>query len=315
MINEEKRDDLKKDGLKVLLLLIFFTFLYVLPLFSFLIYLIWPIPIVYFIEKYDIKKAVVLILLSAVFNTALFSFLNNDISIGVIIGMYSIIGFGLIGFLLGSAIKERFSPLKTLIITITAVFLSNLLQTYIFRSANQEIWESIILYLKEQLGEESIFMVEKSFSLARLITPVSILIFSILIGTTIYYITTFYMRKLGTNIMSYKPFREWSFPRWPISVLATVLLVILFIQERVLEPGILNTILVNLLIFLLFLVFLQGLAVIIYFLAIIKSGFLKAATIITLFLVSLLLYGLPVIMIMIIGLIDMWFNLRKVKTE
>lgn len=315
MINEEKRDDLKKDGLKIILLLVFFTFLYVFPLFSFLIYLIWPIPIVYFIEKYDIKKGVVVILLSAIINIALFSLINSDISNGVIIGMYSIIGFGLIGFLLGSAIKERLSPLKTLIITIIAVFSSNLLQTYIFRSAYQEIWESLILYFKEQLGEENIFMVEKSFSLARLITPVSILILSILIGTMIYYITIFYMKKQGTSIKSYKPFREWSFPRWPISVFTAVLLVVLFIQERVLEPGILNTFLFNLLIFLLFLVFLQGLAVIIYFLTIIKSGFLKAAVIITLFFVSLLLYGLPVIMIMIIGLIDMWFNLRKVKTE
>lgn len=315
MINGEKRDDLKKDGIRIILLLVFFTLLYMSSLFNFLVYLIWPIPIVYFIEKYEIKKAVMLIFISAVINTFLFFLLYDDISIGVIIGMYSITGFGLIGFLLGSAIKERLSPLKTLIITILAVFVSNLLQMYVFRSENQEMWESIISYLKEQLGQENILIIEKSYAFTRLITPACILILSIIIGTMIYYITVFYMKKENTGIRSYKPFREWSFPRWPVSILTIVLLVVLFTRDRILEPGILNTILINLLILLFFLFFLQGLAVIFHFFRMVKSGFIKIALISALFFVGLLSFGFPVILIMIIGLIDMWLNLRKGKTE
>lgn len=42
-------------------------------------------------------------------------------------GLMTIIGFGLVGFVIGNVIKEDFSPLKTLIITIITVIISQAL--------------------------------------------------------------------------------------------------------------------------------------------------------------------------------------------
>lgn len=313
------KKEIRNDGIKIIALLVLFTLLsYIVPFFSFLIYIIWPIPIVYFMVKYDIREAIFVIVLTAVLNTLVVSLIIS-IPAGIIMGMYSITGFGLIGFFLGSGIKERFSPLKALIMTIIGSLISNLVLLYslpyIAGFSYQEIFSGISSMLEQDpLIAEFSFALEQSLYLMRLLFPSIIMVSSIILGTLIYYISIWYLNKKEMNVKVYKPLREWSFPRWWISLgIVFVLIVRTYLQYNVFPilPDIINIIILNTLVLLLFLVFLQGLAVLIHYLGKIKSGFLKMIIIF-----SLVLFNFQMFYILaLLGFIDMWFNLRKVKTS
>lgn len=304
--------ELQKDGLKVTALLVFFSLLYLLmPFFSLFIYIIWPIPIVYLIMKYDIKEAFIVIVIAALLNTLILSITINT-TLGVFMGMYSIVGFGLIGFFLGSGLKEGFAPLKTLIITIVAVFISNLL-VFIIQSSfpglgiQQLLQEFTNIVDQSQLPSEFSLLMEQYINIISILYPALILITSIIQGSLTYYATFWYLKRKGIYAQAYKPVKNWAFPRWGLSI--AILLTML--SRMVWKYGgtttgaqeIYNIISLNLLVILSFLLFLQGFAVAIYYLSRIKS---KILYIVFIFIVLIFYY-----VIALIGLIDLWFNLRR----
>jgi uncharacterized protein YybS (DUF2232 family) len=111
-----------------------------------------------------------------------------------------------------------------------------------------------------------------------------------------YYISAWYLRRRGLNIEIYKPFNRWYLPRWIVSIL-----IILSLLMRS------NTIFLNINIYLFFLSFLQGFSVLMYYLSAKSSSFLLKA-----FVVFLIFLFPPVpIVLILLGLLDMWFNFRK----
>lgn len=307
--------DLQKDGLKVIALLVFLSLLYLLmPFFSLFIYIIWPIPIVYLIMKHDIKQTFIVIIIAALLNTLVLSMLI-DTNIGIFMGMYSIIGFGLVGFFFGSGLKEKFDPLKTLILTIVAVFISNLivffLQSYIPGLGFEQLIQEFNNIINEsQLPSEFSLIMEQYMSIFRVIYPSLILITSIIQGTLIYYITIWYLKRKEIYVQEYKPVKHWSFPRWwlSIAIILTMVSRMIWKYEGTIAPqGIYNIIISNLLVIFSFLLFIQGFAVIIYYLSRIKSIFLYIIFMFT----TLIFFHI----IALIGLVDLWFNLRRDKDK
>src|SRR5690554_2326400 len=173
--NEFYNREVIKDGGIVLLAIFILTFLSSLPMLAILVYYIWPIPLVYFIVKHDINKALIIIVI-----TALIYGLLWDMSLAI----YAILGFGLIGFVLGAAVKENFSALRTLLLAITAVILSDTLLLWIapgvlninLSELSQEIIDG--LAAQPELAEFSA-LIEQQLALVEVLYPSMMIITSI----------------------------------------------------------------------------------------------------------------------------------------
>lgn len=304
-----------KDFLKTIILLVLLTFLsLIFPFFSAFIYLIWPIPLVLYIVKYGTGEAVPLVALAAVANGLVVGIFFG-VANGIIMGVYSILSFGLIGFFLGSGLEEKFSPFWTLILTIVAVIISNLAMglslPYILGFSHQDLLTGMRAYLDGTgLFPQYDILLDQFLYLVKTLLPSLLLVTSAIHGILIYYITIWYLRKRGIDLHQYKPFSTWRFPRWWIS-LALVLLIVARTYLQYSSPGGLSeqarVVIINLMILLFFLIFLQGFAVVVNWLGRRTSNFLLVLVIFALF-----FFNIFVIYVLIfLGFIDMWFNLRR----
>ena len=305
--------ELRKDLIIVISLLVVFSIVYLIPFFSMFIYIIWPIPVVYLIMKHGINQVFTVIIIAALLNTLIVGMATNRV-FGIYIGMYSIVGFGLIGFFLGSSFKEKFSPLKTIFLTITAVLISNIIiffiQSYIPQLGYQQLLQDFYNVIeRSQMPTEVSLLMEYYINIFKLLFPAYLLIISIIQGLLTYYITIWYFKNKGIHVQEYKPVKDWSFPRWSLSIAVLLFMVIITFlkyEGSTKIPEIYNMLSLNILIVLGFLLFLQGFAVIIYYLSRFKS---IALYIIFAFCILFFYY-----IIVLIGLIDLWFNLRKDNT-
>ncbi len=285
-----------KDSIKVISAIILLTILnYFLPMFSLFVLLVWPIPIVYLIQKENANRVIVVTIIAAFLNGFLF---------GPVMGLITVIGFGLVGFVLGNAVKEELKPRTTLIVTAMTVFLSQALMLIVSKYLFGFDLNTIVKETSQIIGGGDSQMVEDllgaPLSIITMIFPGLIAISSIITGIFNYYIAIWYLRRKGMNIFVYKKLRYWYFPRWPIAIgLITGLLL-----KR-------NIVFLNLNILLFFLVFLQGFAVaVFYLLKKTDSTLWKIA-----FLFIVFFFPPVPIILMVLGLVDMWFNLRKVEKQ
>ena len=304
-----------KDFMKTIILLVVLTFIsLIFPVFSAFIYLIWPIPIVFYIVKYGTGEAVPLVALVAVVNGLLVG-LVYDIPNGIIMGVYSILSFGLIGFFLGSGIREKFNPFWTMVLTIVAVIISNLAMALSLPYILGFNYQALVTEMRAYLDAAGLFpqydiILEQFLYLLKTLVPSLLLVTSAIHGILIYYISTWYLRRKGFDLHQYKPFSTWRFPRWWIS-LALVLLIVARTYLQYSSPGGLSeqarVVIINLMILLFFLIFLQGFAVVVNWLGRRTSNFLLVLVIFALF-----FFNIFVIYVLIfLGFIDMWFNLRR----
>jgi len=285
-----------RDSIKVILIILLLTILnYSLPLLSFFIYIIWPIPVVYFTLKYGMKKAFFLIILVAVI---------NGLMLGAVMGLYTVIGFGLIGFLMGTGLEEGFSPLKILLLTILAVLISNLIiagtTSYIFGFSYDELFNNII----ESIGQNPEYsnltvVLRQQLDLVRNLFPAITVITSIISGALTYYIALWYLKKKGIEKEVFKQIKDWYFPHWWVS--SGIVISLLFKS---------NIYFLNLNVVLLFLASLQGFATGLYFIS--RRQYPPIFTFI--YVMVIVLFNIfSLIVLALVGLIDMWFNLRKVQ--
>lgn len=286
-----------KDSIRTLAYIILLTAVnYFIPFLSMVVMILWPVPIVYLIQKKESSGVIGVIIIAALINGLLF---------GTVMGLMTIIGFGLVGFVIGNVIKEGMSPLKTLITSVIAVTISQLLIFYVasgMMSLNyQTLLQQAIQNLSGELDQQSVKqLVSSQISLIRMIFPSLLIISASITGILNYYVSAWYLRRRGLNIELYKAVSYWYFPRWIISIL--IVIALLFTS---------NPILMNLNIYMFFLAFLQGFAVLMYYFAQRNSSFLLKS-----FLVFLILIFPPVpIIITGLGLIDMWFNFRKQENQ
>jgi len=112
-----------KDSFRTLMYIIILTALnYIFPFLSMIVMFLWPVPIVYLVQKEESSRVIAVIAAAALINGFFF---------GAVMGLITVIGFGLVGFIIGNIIKEGFSPLKTLITAVLAVIISQALVVYV----------------------------------------------------------------------------------------------------------------------------------------------------------------------------------------
>lgn len=286
-----------KDSIKTIIYIILLTMVnFYLPIFSLAVMILWPVPVVYLVQKAKTGRVITVIALAALINGSLF---------GPLMGLMTVIGFGLVGFVIGNVIKERLSPKKTLIISIIAVIISQslimLVADYILGVNLQSFVQDAVQSFSSDLDQASIEqLVNAQIGFISMIFPALLTVSSTITGIFNYYISAWYLRRRGLNIEIYKRFNRWFMPRWPISA---AVVVSLFLKN--------NPIFFNINIYLFFLAFLQGLAVLMYFISAKTDSFLPK--ILAVF-VILILPPIPMALILL-GFIDMWFNLRKQNNQ
>mgnify|MGYP006283292771 CR=1 FL=1 len=286
-----------KDSLRTLAyILILTTINYIFPFLSMLVMFLWPVPIVYLVQKEESSRVIGVVALAALINGFFF---------GAVMGLVTVIGFGLVGFIIGNVIKEGFPPLKTLIAAVLAVILSQALVVYVsgaIMNLNYQLMvEEAIRSLGGEIDEQTLEqLVIPQLELIKLMFPALLSISATITGIFNYYISAWYLRRRGLNIELYKPVRRWYMPRWIVSILIVVSLLMRS-----------NTIFLNINIYMFFLAFVQGFAVLMYYLSSRNSSFLLKA-----FVVFLIFIFPPVpILLILIGLLDMWFNFRKLGRQ
>lgn len=282
-----------KDSIRTLAYIILLTAVnYFIPFLSMAVMILWPIPIVYLVQKKESNNVIGVIIIAALINGLLF---------GTVMGLMTVIGFGLVGFVIGNVIKEGLSPLKCLITAVITVVISQALIFYVssgmlnlnYQTLLQQAVESLSSEFDQQSVEQ---LINTQMNLIRMIFPALLAISATITGILNYYVSAWYLRRRGLNIELYKAVSSWYFPRWTVSILIVVSLLLTS-----------NSVFLNINIFTFFLAFLQGFAVLMYYLSTKNSSFLLKS-----FMIFLIFIFPPVpIIIILLGLLDLWFNFRK----
>ncbi|MGP3778278.1 DUF2232 domain-containing protein [Halanaerobium saccharolyticum] len=282
-----------KDSIRTLAYIILLTAVnYFIPFLSMAVMILWPVPIVYLVQKKESNAVIMVIVIAALINGFLF---------GTVMGLMTVIGFGLVGFVIGNVIKEGLSPLKTLITAVITVIISQALIFYVssgmlnlnYQTLLQQAVESLSSEFDQQSVEQ---LVTAQMSLIRMIFPALLAVSATVTGILNYYVSAWYLRRRGLNIELYKAVSSWYFPRWIVSILIVISLLLTS-----------NPIFLNINIFMFFLAFLQGFSVLMYYLSTKGNSFLLKS-----FLIFLIFIFPPVpIILILLGMLDMWFNFRK----
>jgi uncharacterized protein YybS (DUF2232 family) len=284
-----------KDSIRTLAYIVLLTAInYFIPFLSMAVMILWPVPIVYLVQKKESNGVIGVVIIAALINAFLF---------GTVMGLMTIIGFGFVGFIIGNVIKEGLSPFKTLIVAVIAVTISQLLVFYVASGMLNLNYQTLLQQAVQNLsGDQQSLeqIITTQMNLIKKIFPALLFVSATITGVLNYYVSAWYLRRRGLNIELYKPINRWYLPRWIVSILIVVSL--LFTS---------NSIFLNINIFMFFLAFLQGFAVLMYFLSKKSSSVLIKS-----FMIFLILIFPPVPMILILlGLLDMWFNFRKQNNQ
>ncbi len=283
-----------KDSIKVLIYLLILTLINIyIPFLSILVLIVWPIPIVVITMKYNLNTTAGVIAISALINGLLFS---------PLMGLLAVIGYGLIGFVIGSCLKEEIKPLNALVFTVLSVLFSHILLLFISRYLLGINFQSIINQINTIVSQTSNMgnmeeMLNSQLQLLQRIFPALIGISAIITGSLNYYVSTWYINKAGFNKSVYKEIKYWALPRWVIAIG----IVISLILKRYM-------IFVNLNMVLLFLTLIQGYAVTIYYI----DKKTKNSIIKVIFTAVVIFIPLLPPALVLLGLVDFWFDLRKI---
>ena len=282
-----------KDSLRTLAYIILLTAVnYFIPFLSMAVMILWPVPIVYLVQKKESSGVIGVIALAALINGLLF---------GAVMGLMTVIGFGLVGFIIGNVIKEGLSPFKTLITAVIKVMISQALIFYVssgmlnlnYQTLLQQTIESFSREFDQQSVEQ---LISAQMNLIRMIFPALLAVSATVTGILNYYVSAWYLRRRGLNIELYKAVSSWYFPRWIVTISIVISLVLTS-----------NSIFLNINILMFFLAFMQGFSVLMYYLSTKNSSFLLKS-----FMIFLIFIFPPVpIILTLLGLLDMWFNFRK----
>ncbi|MBF8437718.1 DUF2232 domain-containing protein [Halanaerobiaceae bacterium Z-7014] len=288
--------EMRKQFLLSLIAIVILTFINVsFPFFNLAVILIWPIPIVNLAIHQGMQKATILIAIAALINGLLFN---------PLMGLLTVAGFGFVGFVMAGAILEKLSAFKVLVMTVLAAIASNFLiiagisfayDGGILATVQSAIADNLVPLLE---NGEMTAVLEAQLELISLIIPGMLIISGVLTGILNYYLVHWYFDIKRISVNTYNSISYWRFPTIILSL--GLVISILFRGSPV---GL------NLLVIIIFLLFLQGFGVGLYYVRKkTKSFFLN-------WIYILLVIMIPVIppLLFLIGLVDLWFDIRKLK--
>ncbi|MBM7624328.1 YybS family protein [Sporohalobacter salinus] len=271
---------------------------YLPPIIGMVLLFILPVPFIVLGVRQGTKTST----LAAVLSAIILGILINPIMILVVL-----FGFGLIGVVLGAAFEEKFSPHKLIIIAVIAAIVSTLLMVginfYLFNFNPTTIFNQAIEKYQnlgfDQATLKELEDITRNFKeTMQTLFPSLFIIAGAINGLISYYIGLSVLNRLGYEYEYPLSFSEWRFSKY---LVFGYLFGIISIN---------TTIGKNLYLIFSFIFLIQGLAVVAHYLKSfnISDKIQKA--------ILVFLAFLPINQIIVfLGLLDVWFDYRKLEEE
>jgi uncharacterized protein YybS (DUF2232 family) len=277
--------------------------------------LIWPVPIILLGVRHGYKWSIMATFVAGVIIAMLLHPLQ---AVGVVVG------FGLIGIVLGYSIRSQFHPVKTLLWGSVASLLSKvavLLITAVVLGVNplnmqtealsQAFDQAVQMYRSLGMKEEDLTTIaanmQTMLQFMKIIVPAGFILAAIADTYLNFLVAKIVLKKLGQPIQSFPPFKDWSMPGYIVYIYLLALVGMYWGNSRQITE--LYHIAVNFQVITSTLLFVQGLALF-YFLAD-KYKLSRLARGIILFLIFT--NGLFTQILVVAGVFDMAFDYRQLR--
>lgn len=299
--------------LSAITIIISFIALYV-PVLGIFASLIWPVPIVILGIRHGLRTS---ILSTAVAGIAVAMFQGPAQAFNVVLG------FGLLGIVMGWAIRKDFSPYKVLFISSLASLVSELMligaTIYImgFNPMKAELSamkDSITMVgnLYKSMGASPEMVKEIMGTYGKLIDFFVIAIPALLVMSSVvsaflnYLVTKLILSRLGQKLRDFTPFWQWKLPEF--TVFFFLLGVLLNLLEYYYPHGILKSIGLNLQLLFGFAFIIEGLSLAAYYM-----GRYNVAKILRVLFIFLVFFN-PIVSQVVLwaGMFDILFNFRHI---
>lgn len=286
-----------------------------LPFLGVFVNLIWPVPIILLGVRHGYQWSIMATCVAGLLIAMLMHPLH---AIGVVVG------FGLIGIVLGHAIRSEFHPVKTLLWGAVASLISKvavLLISAIVLGVNplnmqtealgKAFEQSVELYRSIGMNEEDLAAISTNMQtmlqLMKIILPAGFVLAAIVDTYLNFTIARLVLKKLGHRIPSFPAFKNWTMPGYIVYIYLLALVGLYWGSSR--EITALYHVSMNLQVITSVLLFIQGLALF-YFLTD-KYKLSRLARGIILFLIFT--NGLFTQILVIAGAFDMAFDYRQLR--
>ncbi|BBB90618.1 MAG TPA: YybS family protein [Methylomusa anaerophila] len=241
-----------------------------LPILGPFVNLIWPVPLILLGVRHGYKWSI----LATVAAGIIIALLMHPLAAVTVV-----VGFGLIGIVLGHALRQGYSPFYTLLAGSAASLLSKVAVLVIgaavlgFNPLNMQIEamgnaidQVLAFYRSMGLSEEELSRMDSilrpMIDLMKIILPASFVIASVVDTYLNYHVARIVLKKLGHTVGAFPPFKYWVMPRQTIYALAVAMVMIYWGQSR--EISLLYQAGMNLQVLTIMVLLLQGLALFYY---------------------------------------------------
>jgi uncharacterized protein YybS (DUF2232 family) len=275
--------------------------------------LVLPVPVIILGMKHGLKIS----LLSVVVSGAVIAAFSGPIR-----AVTGVLSFGLVGMGMGWALKRKYSPFKVFAVGAAASLVSNIalfLLSLAIMGINPFLQEIEIyreslnsaakIYSRMGVNPETVKpaleMYGKILDLMPLLIPAMLILASVSSSFLSFHVSKMVLRRLGYGMEDFPPFWQWRMPSYTLFLF--LLGQISTLMETYWPAGILKQIGLNLQMLFTFAFFIQGLAVLAFFLG--KYNVSKVLRV----LIVLFLFSNPLMaqLVFLLGMIDTVFNFRR----
>ena len=286
-----------------------------LPLIGPFVNLMWPVPIILLGVRHGYKWSIMATVVAGIMIAMLMHPLQS---------LSVVVGFGLIGIVLGYAFRMNFSAGKTMLWGTIASLISKAallgisalvigtnpftMQTDVMANA---VEQAVEIYRNFGMGEQELAKITESMQtmmdLMKIILPAGFIMASVLDTWLNFLIAKVVLKKLGHHVPGFPPFKDWCLPYYIVYFFALSLVMIYWGNSR--EIILLSQVGMNLQVMTSMLILVQGLALFNYFadkynLSRMVRGIILFLVLTNGFLAQILIFG---------GAIDMVMDYRRLR--
>ena len=192
-----------------------------LPMLGLITSVLWPIPIVLLGVRHDLRLSILATFVAGIIVAIL---------AGPLVAIHMFLGLGVLGLVLGTAMRHRLTPLKVVGLGTIALLVSFLLLFSLslfvmginpwesYFSIYQDSLESTIsLYERLGINPDTIAQMEatlgQSLSMIRYLMPMALVAGSVVLAVVNFLLSRSILARLGVAYPGFPPFASWRLPR------------------------------------------------------------------------------------------------------
>ncbi len=287
-----------------------------IPLLGPFVFFIWPVPIILLGVRHGYKWSIMATVVAGVIIAIL---------VQPLIALNIIVGFSLIGIVLGHAYRANYSALRTLLwgsLAMVVSIVASLAVSMVIVGVNpfelqlttmeNAIGPAMDMYRSLGIPESQLAESEQAMRqfvrLARFVIPFSVVSGAVFMAYLNIWISRAVLRKLGHQIPSLPPFKQWTMPLWVLYAVVAATAMLYLTRERG-EQDILHQAAINLFFLGMVLLLVQGMALF-YYLA---DKYNLSRLMRNIILVLIIVNGFLAMMVMFAGAYDLAVDFRRLR--